>query len=108
MKRLVIALLLASQVLAQSPLTQADIPSWWNAHIRGYRPDRSRRWDSSGGANDLAGLVELVKRQQLEQDKRSVIAPIESRMPTAPIEPTVEPFKPLQRIDYTQQGEPVR
>jgi len=82
---LLIALVLTFAALAApaTPDHAARVHTWWNLHIRGFRPDRSRRWDPLGQVRDLPGLVEEAKDRPLPPPP-NLIPPIDTRMPHVP------------------------
>lgn len=92
MKALFVALLLAMAVSAQPPPpAHANDPPhvwrWWARHIKGYRVDRSHRWDPAGRVR--GGVVEALPQVVEEARTRPLpppdgLPPVRERMPEVP------------------------
>lgn len=87
MKQLILLLWLAFTLSSigeppPTPAQAAGVRAWWNKHIKGFRPDRSRRWDPRGVVRDMPDLVEEARLRPIP--RLDLLPPIETRLPEVP------------------------
>ncbi len=89
MKHLVIMLALVSALQVPEPYTYPPDPAeaarvwaWWVRHIKGFRPDRSRRWDPRGRVLEMDQIVPAASASPLPPPDG--LPPVRDRLPEMP------------------------
>ena len=76
MIRLLLVLLLISTPVELTTLEVDQLRVWWDSPIRGFRVDKTHRWD-------LPLIVQEANRKQLDTMPNSVLPPLKTRLPAS-------------------------